>query len=346
MRYPRYILFAVSICTSISSGAFNYDLELDGIYYTVNVSNRTATVVAYPSAKGDVVIPDCLSYNTQELKVVGIGDGVFEGNEEITSISCDEPKSIGKAAFSGCTNMVSIQMPCVFNSSIPEKTFSQCTSLERIASIEGSFTLINDEAFINCKSIKRFTIPKSVSFISTRAFHGFNPEYLAIENDRYVDKSLGILTNDNVYSILLQADTIFWKRKTVTFHGVGTASAKVLILAESVKTISAPISATEKVITQSPKPIQMDISFTTSTYMNTPLYVPKGSLEQYQSQSGWWSNFFVIKEEDSTSGIKEIYEKTGNQTIYNIQGEIIKKTYKGVNIIKCPGGKIRKVIVE
>ena len=350
MTSLKYILLAVSGCTSISSAAFNYDLELDGIYYTINASNRTATIVSYPDAEGNVAIPDKITYNTQELTVDGIGDGVFEGNEKIVSVSCNEPKSVGKATFKDCINLVSIQMPCKFERTIPESAFSGCSNLAQIASIDGTFSSISDEAFMNCKSIRRFTIPKQVSFIGARALYGFNPEYLTIENDRYYDNSLGILTNNNVYSVLLQADTIYWQRKTFTFHGVGTATAKVLILAETARTITEPISVTQKVITLSPKPVQMNISFTTATYMNTPLYVPKGSLEKYKNETGWWSSFFVMKEEDddddSASGIKQVSEKPVNPSVYNIKGEKLNAPHKGLNIIKCPDGTMRKVVVR
>jgi hypothetical protein len=92
----------------------------------------------------------------------------------------------------------------------------------------------------------------------------------------------------------------------------------------------------------------MDITFTTSTYINTPLYVPKGSLEKYQNETGWWSSFFVIKEEDDddASAIKQVSEKPVNPSVYNIKGEKLNAPHKGLNIIKCPDGTMRKVAKE
>ncbi len=346
MIYLKYTLLAASICACIGTKAYNYDLELDGIYYTINASSRTATIVAYPDAEGDVVIPDCISYNTQNLTVVGIGNNVFEKNEKIISISCQEPKSIGKATFRGCTNLVSIQIPCVFNPIIPEKTFSQCTNLEYIAPFEGTYSGIYDDAFYNCKSIKRFSISTHVTSVGTGTFYGFRAQHVTIEDS---DKELSFMApNADIVGIFQIIDTLCWMRKKTTFNenrGKGVLPAKILILSESVKSVGMPFSVTQKVILQSQEPPQMDVSFTTSTYMNTPLYVPKGSLEQYQSQSGWWSSFFVIKEDDA-SAIKQVSETSGNPTIYNIKGEKIKDTCKGVNIIKHPDGKTRKVVVE
>jgi len=84
--------------------------------------------------------------------------------------------------------------------------------------------------------------------------------------------------------------------------------------------------------------------------MNTPLYVPKGSLEKYKNETGWWSSFFVMKEEgdddDSASGIKKVSEKPVNPSVYNIKGEKLNAPHKGLNIIKCPDGTMRKVIVK
>ena len=43
---------------------------------------RTAKVVAYPNASGDVIIPDTIVYNSQNLKVIEIGANAFERNEK------------------------------------------------------------------------------------------------------------------------------------------------------------------------------------------------------------------------------------------------------------------------
>lgn len=349
MTYLKYILLAVSVCTSISSAAFNYDLELDGIYYTINASSRTATIVSYPDAEGDVVIPDKISYNTQELTVVGIGDEVFEGNEKIISISCQEPKSIGKETFRCCSNLISIRIPCKFNTIIPARAFSQCTNLEYIAPFEGTYTGIDQDAFNSCRSIKRFTIPGHVTSVGVGAFNGFKARHVTIEQS---DKELSFLApNADIVGVFQMVDTICWMRGNTTFvenRGKGALPAKILILGESVNSVGMPFSVSQKVILQSPKPVQMKISFTTSTYINTPLYVPKGSLEKYQNETGWWSSFFVMKEEDDddASAIKQVSEKPVNPSVYNIKGEKLNAPHKGLNIIKCPNGTMRKVMIE
>lgn len=349
MIYLKYILLAVSICRCISSNAYDYDLELDGIYYTINVSSRTATIVAYPDAKGNVVIPDRITYNTQELKVVGIGDEVFEGNEKIISVSCNEPKSLGKETFRCCSNLISIRVPCKFNTIIPARAFSQCTNLEYIAPFEGTYTGIDQDAFNSCRSIKRFTIPGHVTSVGVGAFNGFKARHITVEDS---DKELSFLApNADIVGVFQMVDTICWMRGNTTFvenRGKGALPAKILILGESVNSVGMPFSVSQKVILQSQEPPQMKISFTTSTYINTPLYVPKGSLEKYQSQSGWWSSFFVMKEEgdDSASGIEQVSEKTVNPRIYNIKGEKLNAPHKGLNIIECQDGTMRKIIIE
>ena len=349
MTYLKYILLAVSVCTSIASGAFKYDLELNGIYYTINAGSRTATIVSYPDAEGDVIIPDKISYNTQELTVVGIGDEVFEGNEKIISISCQEPKSIGKETFRCCSNLISIRVPCKFNTIIPARAFSQCTNLEYIAPFEGTYTGIDQDAFNSCRSIKRFTIPGHVTSVGVGAFNGFKARHVTIEQS---DKELSFLApNADIVGVFQMVDTICWMRGNTTFvenRGKGALPAKILILGESVNSVGMPFSVSQKVILQSQEPPQMKISFTTSTYINTPLYVPKGSLEKYQNETGWWSSFFVMKEEDDddASAIKQVSEKPVNPSVYNIKGEKLNAPHKGLNIIKCPNGTIRKVGVE
>ena len=47
-------------------------------------------------AKGDFIIPQQITYASKTYKVIGIGDGAFGTNNEITSITChDQIESIG-----------------------------------------------------------------------------------------------------------------------------------------------------------------------------------------------------------------------------------------------------------
>ena len=331
----------MSVWTCVSSYAYKYDLEVGGIYYTVNISKRTATIVAYPGATGKVVIPDEIVYNTRHLKVTGIGDSAFEGNKNITSVSCKEPKYIGKSSFKNCSNLVSLQMPIVIDDSVPEYAFYSCTNLKYIPPFEGGYSNIESFAFCGCKSLKRLTIPGTVSHIGSGAFYNFRAEHLTIEAG---DDELQV--SDVWEGGILSADTIYWKRSNTVFKGYkGTVSARVFVLGESVQKIPKNLFATQKVITLLSEPAPTAVRFDASTYLNTPLCVPSGSLEKYQNQSGWWSNFFVMTEENYVSGIGQVRAESSNRPLYDIEGVKVGRTNKGLNIVRCSDGKLRKVMM-
>lgn len=345
--YLRNVVFAIVTWIGIDLYAYNYDLELNGIYYTIDAFGRTAKVVAYPNASGDVIIPDTIVYNSQNLKVIEIGANAFERNEKITSISCRDAKTIGEKAFKGCSNLRSIKIPCFFDSRIPDEIFYECTNLECIDSIAGNYSDIGKSAFYGCSNLNKLIIPQSVTHTSSNAFGGrFHAKKVIIEDG---DSKLSIFAANVSFNTLLTADTICWYRKKTDFieyRNSGNIYVGVLIIGNKVEDLPVCFSVSSKVYSLLFTPTPIAIHFTTSTYMDIPLFVPTGSLEQYQNKSGWWSGFFDIKEEDYVSRINSIQTDMNDEIRYNIRGEKLNGVYKGLNIIRYSNGESRKVIVK
>lgn len=345
--YLRNVVFAIVTWIGIDLYAYNYDLELNGIYYTIDAFGRTAKVVAYPNASGDVIIPDTIVYNSQNLKVIEIGANAFERNEKITSISCRDAKTIGEKAFKGCSNLRSIKIPCFFDSRIPDEIFYECTNLECIDSIAGNYSDIGKSAFYGCSNLNKLIIPQSVTHTSSNAFGGrFHAKKVIIEDG---ESKLSIFAANVSVNTLLTADTICWYRKKTDFieyRNSGNIYVGVLIIGNKVEDLPVCFSVSSKVYSLLFTPTPIAIHFTTSTYMDIPLFVPTGSLEQYQNKSGWWSGFFDIKEEDYVSRINSIQTDMNDEIRYNIRGEKLNGVYKGLNIIRYSNGESRKVIVK
>ena len=80
-----------------------------------------------------------------------------------------DTKWIGDYAFSGCTELISVNIP---NSviSIGKYAFVGCTGLNSVT-IPNSVTSIGDYAFAGCSSLTSVTIPNSVTDIGGYAFH-------------------------------------------------------------------------------------------------------------------------------------------------------------------------------
>lgn len=141
------------------------------------------TLVAGPSAKGDVMIPS---------GVTNIGDGAFDYCMGLMSVTIPNSVTrIGAQAFSRCAGLKALRIPDGVTS-IGNHAFSDCHALmgviipQGVTSIaEGAFWLCNslkfviipntvtnigDDAFWNCSSLRSAMIPDSVKSIGAKAF--------------------------------------------------------------------------------------------------------------------------------------------------------------------------------
>lgn len=106
-----------------------------------------------------------------------IHDYVFRGCESIEKVTIDQGvKSIGNYAFSGCTNLSTLEF--AENSeleTIGVRSFSGCEGLTEV-SIPSTVETINDSAFAKCKSITTMTLPfvgKSLEATNQEACFGY-----------------------------------------------------------------------------------------------------------------------------------------------------------------------------
>lgn len=122
-----FATIAVLFC-SISVSA--YDLEVDGIYYYIYPSSKTAEVTYKNrrdfSYSGSITIPETVSKDGVSYNVTSIGYEAFYGCEGLTSITLhDGISNIGGSAFMNCTGLTSINIPDAITSIEPE-TFRNC----------------------------------------------------------------------------------------------------------------------------------------------------------------------------------------------------------------------------
>ena len=183
-----------------------YDCKVNGIYYNLNETAKTASVTyAYYNSgsnsiayEGDVSIPSTFMYKGTEYMVAGIGDYAFYYCIDLTSVEipssvttiglhafdfCDKLSSvtipnsvvtIGKYAFSGCKSLTTVNVPNGLEC-IEEYTFFMCESLTSII-IPNSVTSIGQDAFGICGNLTTITIPNSVISIGYNAFRECNLE--------------------------------------------------------------------------------------------------------------------------------------------------------------------------
>ena len=105
----RFILFVSTLVLSIAFGssAFAEPVEVDGIYYNLDTTNKTAEVtykdIDYKSYSGDVIIPESITLENVKYSVLSIGENAFRDSHQLTSIEIpNSVNSIGKYAFFYC----------------------------------------------------------------------------------------------------------------------------------------------------------------------------------------------------------------------------------------------------
>lgn len=166
----RIYLLTIIFFFSLIVRAVN--VEIDGIMYNINAKTGLTEVVANPSHqyKGDIVIPEAITYEDKEYTVTAIGESAFF-QRNITSITFPNSiTSVGRAAFYCCSLLDSVVLPEKVTV-IGDMLFANCTSLRRVVIPEG-LTLIDNSAFNSCHSLDSLIIPNSVTRIEDWAFAG------------------------------------------------------------------------------------------------------------------------------------------------------------------------------
>lgn len=105
------LLFAATTATA-------YDFEVDGILYKINGNEVAVTYKGqyhysvYGYYKGDVVIPDSVTYNGKTYAVTAIGNYAMELCYDLKSIYIPTTvRTIGKNAFNACSKIEEINIP-------------------------------------------------------------------------------------------------------------------------------------------------------------------------------------------------------------------------------------------
>jgi hypothetical protein len=175
MKHLRHLFTAMLLlCATVASA---YSFKYGGIYYkikstkykTVEVTFKEAGYDSYYSDyKGNITIPQKVTYKGVSYKVTGIGDFAFYGCCDLASVKI--PNSItriGEFAFCYCTGLTSVTIPGSVKT-IDVSAFYN-SGLESIT-IPNSVTSIGESAFYGWNGLQSITIPNSVTSIGVIAF--------------------------------------------------------------------------------------------------------------------------------------------------------------------------------
>ena len=151
------LLIAV-LCASIPAHA--YDYIVDGIYYNVNKSNRTAEVtIGDEKYKGSINFPESITYEGASYSVTSIGEFAFSFCTGLTSVTIpNSVTTIGGYTFSGCSGLTSVTIPNSVTS-IGAGVFYYCSGLMSVT-IPNSVTSIGRGVFSGCSGLTSIVVDK------------------------------------------------------------------------------------------------------------------------------------------------------------------------------------------
>ena len=179
--------------------------DIQGLTYTLNDANKTATVSSYDDSTPDGVIdiPDTVTSGGQTYTVTAIGEYAFIPSRKITNVSSvfipatvtsiggfafrcckflatvtfaegSQLKSIGVSAFSGTNpahpRFKEIQIPNSVET-IGTNAFQNCQDLESIT-LPASLKTIESSAFSYCLNLSEIKLPTSLKAIQSYVFDG------------------------------------------------------------------------------------------------------------------------------------------------------------------------------
>ena len=159
--FSLYSLIIKDAATSIGESAFNGCSHLT----TLSLGKNITTI-------GDYAFQGCsyLTNVTIPQSVTSIGRQAFYLTDLNTLTIKGPIKSMGYAAFAGCTNLTSLSLYDGIQT-IGEGAFINSTSLEAVT-IPQSVTSIGASAFANCSNLRTITIPEKVTTIESDTFTG------------------------------------------------------------------------------------------------------------------------------------------------------------------------------
>ena len=210
------LLFLMMLLPSMASAAA---VEINGIYYNLNLSTKEAEVTRNPNKyTGEILIPEIVKYNEISYSVKSIGSGAFYQCIGLISVKIpNSVTSIGDMVFDGCSGLVSLTIP-------------------------NNVTSIGMQAFCHCCDLTTITIPNSVSFIGENAFLGCSGiTSMIVEEGNSVYDS-----RENCNAIIRTADNklLFGCKQTTIPNGITSIGFQAFADCSGLTSVSIPNSVT------------------------------------------------------------------------------------------------------
>lgn len=169
-------VFLLLLCFVALTVCAQDPVEYKGLWYTLDASNSTATVVANPTGdgySGEIVIPDVVENGGKTYNVTEIGEEAFCGTNIQSVTIGDKLKNIAYRAFAYSSVASAVIGKGVEN--VESYAFYDCRRLTDVIIGNNEATEVNtiigQSAFQQCPSLSSVILGKSVKTIGGFAFY-------------------------------------------------------------------------------------------------------------------------------------------------------------------------------
>lgn len=305
----RTKLFTLLLMFATSIGSIYSSVKINSLYYNLDTVNNTAEVTYQKRYASDnysslttVNIPKSVKYNGVTYSVTAIGEGAFYSCTNLISINISNSvNTIGDGAFQKC-GITSIQIPdnIVY---VGNAAFNECYGLANPIYNTHVF------AFMPRSYNGTYTIPDGIEMIAGYAFSGCSnltsveiPNSVVAIGDAAFTSCIGLTSIALPYGITYIGYNVFNScsnlSSVVIPNSVTSIGSQAFLACYALNSIEIPSSVTsigDNAFGYCPSPNLIMNSLTPPTLGNnvfypnglSKLYVPCGTIEQYQTANGW-----------------------------------------------------------